>query len=70
MGIQDFSREEQEKQFEIHLRKDLPRSIKICQDVGRCGKIITLEEDGMLIQSSWADKVTEEKKSLTLTKNV
>ena len=58
-------REEQEKQFEIHFRIDLPRSIKRCQ--GMCGKVIKPEEKDMLVRtygkSSWTDKVTGTERS-------
>ena len=54
-----------EKQFELHLRNDLPRSIKKCQ--GMCGKVIKPEDDGLLVRSygtsTWTDRTTGAERS-------
>ena len=58
-------REVQEKKFELHFPKDLPRIIKKCQ--GMCGKDIKPDDDGMLVRSygtkTWTDRKTGIEKS-------
>ena len=58
-------REKQVKQFEIHFRNSLPRSIKRCQ--GMCGRMIKPEDDGLLVRTygrtTWTDKSTGAERS-------
>ena len=52
------------KEFELHLRSNLPKSVSRCQ--GKCGKPI-LPTDVMLVKSyrstSWTDKTTRKEKT-------
>ena len=54
-----------EKEFELHVRNNLPRQISKCQ--GRCGKKITPDDDLFLVRSygtsSWTDKKTGRERS-------
>jgi len=63
--FQDPREAEQEKKFELHFRKDLPRLVKKCQ--GLCGKVIKPDDDDMLVRSygtsTWTDRKTGSERS-------
>ena len=52
-------REPPKKTFELHMRKNLPRSVKRCQ--GRCGKKITPDQPVWIIKSYGVTKWTDKK---------